>query len=427
VAELTGRARIACAAVALGLLTGCSALDRPLPQTATATITPSTQTTASITPVTPDGLVTGPGVTDDAITLGLLVDPARDRGFADGVELWQQAVNTSGGLCGRSIQLITSGAANVPVDVVEAYDAVGRSTLGLLTLPPADEAVALNSRISADQIPALTPTGTSTQLGPGRPIVIGPTQDVLAINALDYQSQTGKLADGATVGVLTDGSPTSDNALQGARWWAAEHKVRLDIRTLAKDSSRQNPVLADWGDATSVLALTDVAGTAQLAAAAPASVTVLTTIDGYDPTVWDADALATATAGRVLVSTAAPAYGSDYPAAVAVASRAAAAGQTTPGPRLLDGYATGANWARLLTGVCADRALTRTAVEQATTTVGAASVDSLFGPTDPALPVQSALPATRVSAMSVADPAAPAGLKPLTWLAAAQGIEDYLP
>ena len=134
-----------------------------------------------------------------------------------------------------------------------------------------------------------------------------------------------------------------------------------------------------------------------------------------------------ATAGRVLVSTATPAYGSDYPAAMAVASSAAASGQTMPGPRLLDGYAIGVTWARLLTQACADRTLTRTAVEQATTTVGPASVDSLFGPTDPAQAVQSAQPATRASAMSVADPAAPAGLRPLTWLAAASGIEDYVP
>jgi hypothetical protein len=164
-----------------------------------------------------------------------------------------------------------------------------------------------------------------------------------------------------------------------------------------------------------------------LAEATPAKVTIVTMIDGYDPANWSSDALAAASAGRVLVSTAAPAYGSDYPAAVAVASRAAAAGQSAPQARLFDGYATGLSWARLLTQACADRALTRRAVEQASTTVGPASVDSLFGQSDPAQPVQSGLPATRVSAMSTADPSAPAGLRPLTWLQAASGIEDYVP
>ena len=418
------RSALAGLAVVL-FVTGCdSALDRPSPPPTggMATPTPTTDTSVSITPVTPDGLLTGPGVTDGSIALGLLVDPDRDRGFTEGVELWAQTVNDSGGMCGRTVQLVISGAAGVPVDVVEAYDAIGRSTVGLITLPPPGESVALNSRIVADQVPTLTPTGTSVQLGPSRPIVIGPTQDILAINALAYLDQTSQLEPGGSMGVLTDGSAASDNALLGARWWAAEHDITLDVRTVEPDVE-----LADWDGATAVLALADPEEVAKLAAATAPTITVATTIDGYDPARWDPPALAAATVGRVLVSTAAPAYGSDYPAAAAVASRVAAAGRTAPGPRLFDGYATGVNWARLLTQACADRTLTRRAIEQATTIVGPASVDSLFGPTDPALAVQSALPATRVSAMSTADPAATAGLRPLTWLQAASGIEDYLP
>ena len=153
---------------------------------------------------------------------------------------------------------------------------------------------------------------------------------------------------------------------------------------------------------------------------------MVTTVDGYGPDQWDSAASAVAAAGRVLVSSATPAYGSDYPAAVAVAARAAANG-VTPDVKLLDGYATGVSWARLLTAACAERTLTRQGVEQAALTVGPASVDGLFGPSDPALPVQSGLPATRVSAMSAGNPSAVTGLTPLTWLAGAANIEDYLP
>lgn len=400
-----------------------SALDRP-PATATgsATATETTATTVSITPVTPDGFLSGPGVTDEVITLGVLVDPDRDRGFTSGVDLWRQTVNTTGGLCGRRVDLLQSGANGLPADPVQAYDLVGTAALGLLTLPPPTDAVALNSQIVADQIPALTPTGTSAQLGPARPIVIGPTEDILAINALDHLQQAGRLESGATVGVLTDGSAAADNALLGARWWAGEHDVALEVHTVDPDLD-----LADWGGSTNVLSFAAAPETADLVAATPAEVTVVTTIDGYEPSRWTAEALAAAQAGRVLVTTAAPAYGSDYPAAVAVASRAAALGLSNPGPRLFDGYATGQNWGRLITQACADRTLTRTAVELAATAVGPASVDSLFGPTDPGQAVESAQPSTRVSAMSTADPSAPAGLRPLTWPEGAAGIEDYLP
>jgi hypothetical protein len=351
----------------------------------------------------------------------LLVDPDRDRGFSDGVRLWQDSVNSAGGLCGRTLDLVGTGTADVPSDPVQAYDQIGRSVLGLITLPPEQESVALNSSISADQIPAMTPAGTSAQLGPGRPVVIGPTDDVLAINALDYLDQTDRIGEGATVGVLTDGSPEADNALAGARWWAGEHQVSLEVRAAEADTD-----LTSWGAATTVLALTDAATTARLATALPAQYSIVTTLDGYDPAAWDADARAVAAAGRVLVGTGTPAYGSDYPAAVVVASLAAARG-VPPGPRLFDGFATGITWARLLDQVCTDRTLTRQAVQQAFTTVGAASGDSLFGPSDPALPVESALPATLLSAMSTANPAAPADLTPLTSLDSAAGIEDYLP
>ena len=143
------------------VMSGCTASDDANPATS---ITATTTTPVSITPVTPDGLVTGPGVTDSTITLGLLVDSERDRGFTEGVSLWRDSVNGSGGLCGRSVQLMTNGAAGVPADAPGAYDSVGRSTLGLMTLPAAADSPTLTTRISADQIPTLTPTGTSAQL-----------------------------------------------------------------------------------------------------------------------------------------------------------------------------------------------------------------------------------------------------------------------
>jgi hypothetical protein len=294
--------------------------------------------------------------------------------------------------------------------------------LGLITLPAAADSPTLTTRISADQIPTLTPTGTSAQLGPSRPIVVGATDDILAINALDYLTQSGSLASGARVGVLTDQSPSATNALAGARWWAGQNEVTLDVRTL--DAGADPP---DWAGVPVVLAFMDPATTSRVAAAAPATTTVVTSTDGYDPVQWEDNGLAAARAGRVLISLPTPAVGSDYPAAAVVTAAFAKAGGTDPGPRLLAGYATAAIWTRLLTQACADRALTRTEIERAATTTGPSSVESLFGPSDPALPIKSALPATRVSAMATANPDAPAGMTALTWLEGASGIDSYRP
>jgi hypothetical protein len=497
--------RLLAATVAGGLLVGAAAgctsePDRPSLRSAGAadlrTGATATSTAVSITPVTPDGLLAGPGVTDGAISLGVLADPARDRGFTDGVRLWQRSVNTTGGLCGRTIELRANGADGIPDDPAAAYGAVGTSVLGLLTPPfgtaaatastgstvasgvgaPTDTSTVASSAgaptgsptvstsgsdistsgsadgssagapsgspavstdlgpngagaandgdailaasITADQIPAVTPTGTSAQLGPTRPIVAGATADILAINGLQYLLRTGTLHTGDVVSVLSDGSATAQNALRGARWWAQDSGLDLDLRDPGSDP-RSYPsagvVLAPVGSAAVSTLITRDPG-----------ISVLTLADGFDPGSWPADAV-TAAAGRLYVATPAPAYGSDYPAAVAVSSMAAAGGSTDPGVRTLDGYATGTTWGRLIRQACADRSLTRAGVWTAAGTVGPAPATSLFGASDPGLVVQSALPATRVSSVSVADAAAPAGLRSLIALESAPGIGDYRP
>lgn len=466
------RTALAAGLVLAGLAVSCtSVLDRPaLPTPGDANARTGSTTAAasvSITPVTPDGLLAGPGVTDITIDLGVLADPTRDGGFADGIRLWQRAVNSTGGLCGRSIQLRTAGDDGIPADPVAAYRAVGSSVLGLVTLPagsaadpasistpdgapsaattdgapdpsgatgtapdaagptpvtsPANGTGALAASIAADQIPAVTPTGSSAQLGPTRPIVVGATADILAINGLQYLLRTGALAAGDVVGVLSDGSATAQNVEQGARWWARENGLDLQVRDAGEAA-------ADWPAARAVVAPVSPATVATVLADGPA-VPVLTLTDGFDPGSWPAGVV-TAAGERLFVATPAPAFGSDYPAAVTVSSLAAAIGPDdagTAGVRTLDGYATGAAWGRLITQACAERSLTRAGIWAAAGAIGPAPSTSLFGASDPALVVQSALPATRSSSVSRADPTAPTGLRSVSTLDAAPGIEDYRP
>ena len=148
---------------------------------------------------------------------------------------------------------------------------------------------------------------------------------------------------------------------------------------------------------------------------------MVTNLDGYDPT------RTAGSANRLLIALAAPAYGSDNPGAAAVARAFVGSGRTDPGPNLIAGYGVAATWGRLLAQACVTRTLTHAGIQAALTAVGPASVESLFGPADPGIVVRSALPATRVSSMAQADPAAAAGLRPLTWLQAAPGIADYDP
>ncbi|MTD17282.1 ABC transporter substrate-binding protein [Nakamurella sp. YIM 132087] len=382
----------------------------PPPTSASASATPTPTTTVPTpTPVTPDGLLTGPGISDTTISLGLLVDPDRDRGFSDGLLLWARTVNATGGICGRKIEWRTSPS----IGQLAQYDDLARSVAGMVALPVGTARTALAASAESDGMTVLTGSGTSAELGTGL-VPLGATDDIKAINALSYLQGTGVIESGSTVGVLSDGTPGALNALAGARWWADRQGLVLDVRTGA--------ATGDWDGARAVLALTSPTEVASLLAATAADVTVITDLDGYEPTLWTA-----ADGDRLLVDLITPAFGSDHPAAAAVARAYSESSRLPPGPRLLAGYAVGNGWARLLGQACTSLDLTRTGIAGAAVTVGPASVDSLFGPSDPAEVVQDGLPATRVSSMAVADPSAPAGLRPLVWLQAAEGITDYVP
>jgi ABC-type branched-subunit amino acid transport system substrate-binding protein len=390
-----------------GTATGISVPTAPTSPSGTA---PALSTTP--VPVTPDGLATGPGVTTSTITLGLLVDPGLDRGFTSGVALWQHTLNTNGGVCGRMVEFTVAGQRDIPSDLASAYLTMGRRVLGLITLAADQDRWVLAELAGGDGVPALTPSGTSEQLRRRGPVVIGPTVDILAINALDYLVGTD-LAPEDRVGVLTNGSATAQDELSGLAWQAAQTGIQLEVHSTDEDVS--------WDGVAAVVSLAGPAETERLLTV-PAGLTVITTVDGFDPAlVSDADS------SRLLVVMPTPAFDSDHPGWTAVATAFQREGATDPGPRVLAGYATAATWGRVLAEACADLALTRTGVNAALAAIGPAPVDGLLGPADPGLVVTQHLPATRLSAIAVADPTAPTGLRGLTWLQAAGDIGDYTP
>ncbi len=373
------------------------------------------------TPVTANGLLSGPGVSETAIALGLLTTSAPDGGFAAGFRLWAQAVNADAGICGRTIAVSEVPAGAVPASDADDPAADDPLLIGYRELAPrvvgfAAPAAAAGSGVTAasraDEIAVLLPTGPSSILGATGPLPVGATTDVLAINALGYLRTKGGLPRGSRVGVLTSGSADSANALAGARWWAARNEIEVDSHGSAG---------ADWSGDAAVLSF-GPASSASAVLAASGNVPVVVGASGYDPAQWQA-----ADSGRLLLSLPTPAFGSDHPASAAVAGAYARSGGRDPGPLLLAGYAVGNEWGRLLENACGQLNLSRNGIAAAISGVGPAAVDSLVGPTDLSQAALHDLPATRVSAMAEADPSAPGGLRPLTWLQATPGIADYRP
>lgn len=414
------------------VLVACSTPDATLPTSASAPVTVtgsevpsgtagslaigSTQTSPTDVAVTQLGVLTGPGVDDRQIALGTLIDPTVDRGFRQGLELWRQSANTAGGVCNRSIVLTDAGVNGVSDDLPDAYRALGGSVLGFVTATSSTQVRSeLSTVLSADRIPALTVAGTASDLLAASPVVIGPTDDIVAINAADHLLSGGRLVAGDRLGVVSDGSDAARNAVDGLRWFALRHDLTLVVQT---SQGRDVDVLATL---PVVFALAAPELTATLAADLPATTTVVTTLDGYDATAIDVT-----DAAHVEIALDTPAVGADHPGATAVGA-AITAGGGEPGASTFAGYAAGATWQRLLEAACDAQTLTRDGVLTALTTVGPASVESLLGASDPGVPVTDQLPATRSSSMAVADPTAPTGMRALTALILADGIDDYAP
>jgi len=413
----------------------------------------------TVDPVTVEGMITGPGVDDASISLGMIVDPATDRGFAAGVTLWRDIVNARGGICGRTIQ-ITTAATGSTTD--EAYTQLGRSTLGLILLEQGEPGRQVAARIRADRIPTLTPEGHRGDLaGTSSPVILGATDDILAVNAAAHLLSSGVIPQGGSLGVVLDDPATADDIRTALSWWAARNHIRLlelhlgeavpaDIQAIFADAAPQriadlltstsgagagagsapsgpasgqasgDPGSPSTGDRASVGPAVNGTAAGTHPAIAARGPIIATTLNGYLPAFFPADG-----AGRLQVATVTPSPGADHPAVLAVRTAYADSGHSNPGPRLLEGYATGETWARLLEPMCAARTLTRTAVAEQLRGLAPASSDSLFGPTDPAMQLSAGLSASKVSAMSEADPTASGGLRPITLLESAPGIGDY--
>ncbi|MBE7163308.1 MAG: ABC transporter substrate-binding protein, partial [Williamsia herbipolensis] len=214
------------------------------------------ESSASLTPVTDPGLVTGPGVDDASVSLGLLVDDDRDQGFTAGVRLWARAFNRSGGVCGRTVQLLSPAVDERGAD---AYRSLADSSFGLITLPPADFRTELATMVAADRLPTDTPEGTISDLTTvGGPVVLGATDDVLAINTAAHWVTDGTLQPGSRLAVLTgtadaDGADrTSWSALQ---WWSTGSGV--EVVSTTPDDPLPDDVSAMYaiGDATELRTL----------------------------------------------------------------------------------------------------------------------------------------------------------------------------
>ena len=320
-------------------------------------------------------LETGPGVTDDTITLGVLTDQSgpfagASRGIAQGRQLFWDARNADGGVCDRSVEFTVSDHAYNAQNATTMYADMQPNVLAFDELLGSPMIDALRPSIDRDSVLTMAVSFSSSLLDSPNIVVTGATYDIEMINAVEWLMDEGRIREGDTVGHIYLEGDYGENALAGAQYAADEVGVEIAAQKIQPtDADLTAPVTALEDAGARVVLLTTTPPQAASAVAVAQANGLDMTFVGSNPTFSPA-LLATPAAGALqasyeMVSPIAP-YASDAagPTSVRDAFGTTFAGET-PTHFVLYGYAQGELMAQILETACENGALTRTGLQEA--------------------------------------------------------------
>lgn len=379
------------------------------------------------------GVKAGKGVTDKAITLGVLTDmtgvyASLGKSVTQAQQLWAEQTNKAGGICGRQIELTVRDHGYDPQKAVAGYTELEPKVLGFAQFIGSPFVAAVMQRVDGQDKGLVLPQAWSANLlGSPYVRVLGATYDIETINGVDYLLAEKRIAKGDKIGHVYFEGDYGENALAGSTY-AAEQAgltvVEQKIKPTDNDMSAQVAALRKAG----VKAILISAGPRQAA-----SLVGVAAAGGFDvPVVGNNSAFAP----QLLATQAGPALMKDY----YVAASTLPIGSSEPGPAKLAkeyaaaypkdgldngvvaGYTAATVFGEALKKACAEKDLTREGVDKALLTLS--SYKSDFGIThdfsDPAAP------STRQSLIMKPDKTVPGGLKvvrPATVSAAAESFK----
>ena len=379
-------------------------------------------------------LKTGPGTTADTITLGYLPDLSgvfapNGKSMMEGANLYWDAKNEAGGICGRQVELAVQDTGYDPQKAVAAYQQLSGDVVGL--------GLVLGSSITSALLPSveqedmfLNFAGWTSDILPNEYVAIaGTTYDIEAINAVDFLMSEHGIAEGDTIGHLYFEGDYGENALEGSTWAADRHGLKIVEQKITPAETDMTGQVAAFRRAgvKAILfsaAPPQAASLAGIAASQKLDVPIVANGPGWTPqllTTPAADALA---ANYFVVSSMAPlgldadgvtefldAYEQEYP-------------KGTPSSNgSLYAYAGAQIADAALTKACENNDLTRRGVLDALRSIDAldtgGTVAGTLDFTDPAQPPSRMIYIAKVSKD------APGGLEALGEATTAQDAEDY--
>jgi ABC-type branched-subunit amino acid transport system substrate-binding protein len=343
---------------------------------------------------------TGPGVTDDTITLGVLTDQsgpfaALATSIAQGRQLFWDARNADGGVCDRSVEFTTSDHGYNAQNATSLYADMQPDVLAFAELLGSPMIAALLPAIGQDTVPTMAVSWSSNLLDSPYIVIAGTTYDLEMINVVQWLLDEGRIAEGDTIGHIYLEGDYGENALAGAQYAAEELGLEISAqRVQPTDNDLTAPVTAlDDAGASIVLLTTTPAQTASAVSVAQANGLGMGFVGSnptFSPSLLTGPAAGSLEASYEVVQSFAP-YTSegDGPDTVREAFDAEFAGES-PTAYVFYGYAQAEVMAQILETACDNGALTRDGLQEAIETLGEIDTDGLVAPLDFSEPGQPA-------------------------------------
>lgn len=189
----------------------------------------------------------GPGVTDDTIRIGALVDltavfAPNSKAIVQGTNLYWDKVNADGGVCERQIELDVQDHAYDPQKAVSLYRGMSSDVLMISPVLGSSVMTALLPSFEEDNMVVGMAAWTSEVLPNEHIQITGGTYDVEMINAIDYLMQEHGLQEGDSVGHIFFEGDFGGNAVEGTEYAADElglEVVKQQIKPTDTDLSAQ--------------------------------------------------------------------------------------------------------------------------------------------------------------------------------------------
>ncbi|MEU8137318.1 ABC transporter substrate-binding protein [Streptodolium elevatio] len=241
----------------------------------------------------PDGVLTGPGVTDTTVTIGELTDltgvyATLGKSLTQAQQLYFDEVNAAGGICGREIRLLVRDHGYDVAKGVAAYDEISPQIIGISQLLGSPVVTAVLPSLDRDAVLAIPAAWPSTMLKQRYVQVVGATYDIEMINGVGFLLRERKVVAGDRVGHVYFEGEYGENALAGARFAAQQAGLTLvEHRIKATDADMAAQVAALKSQGVKAVLMSagpkQSASLAGVAAAAGFNVPIVSSNPGFSP------------------------------------------------------------------------------------------------------------------------------------------------